>query len=272
MKKSFYQVLTEAISFFAENGYKSEKALDIWVKRLRQAAYDSLIPEKTLVKELEKSLGQAYRRMLMQGVLGKNHAGIGKFTIEKLKPKMKAELDRRIMASANLIKLNREEAVSNTLRRFQGWATSIPIGGSDAVNRREEKAYINKSLRRLDFEERRVVIDQTLKLTSSINSIVATNSGAIAAEWRSNWKQTNYDYRPDHKERDHIIYVIRDSWADKKGFIKPVNGYTDSITQPAEEIYCRCDYTYIYNLRDLPVEMLTSKGKTALESLKTQAR
>lgn len=71
MKKSFFQVLTEAINYFAENGYKSEKALDIWVKKLRQAAYDSLIPEKTLIKELDKSLGQAYRRLVTQGGLEK---------------------------------------------------------------------------------------------------------------------------------------------------------------------------------------------------------
>lgn len=185
---------------------------------------------------------------------------------------MRAELDRRIMASANLIKLNREEAISNTLRRFQGWATSIPIGGSDAVDRREEKAYIKKGISGLDFKERRVVIDQTHKLISSLNDIVATNNGAIAAEWHSSWRQANYDYRKDHKERDQVVYMIKDSWADKKGLIKPINGYTDSITQPGEEVYCRCSYRYIYLLRDLPSEMLTAKGKIALESSKTTAR
>lgn len=272
MKKSFFQVLTDAVNFFAENGYKSEKVLDIWVKRLRQAAYDSLIPEKTLIKTLEKSLGQVYRRMVTQGGLVKSNPEVTKFTIEKLKPKMKAELDRRILASANLIKLNREEAISNTLRRFQGWATSIPIGGSDAVDRREEKSYIKKSMSKLDFEERRVFIDQSHKLSASINSIVATNSGAIAAKWHSHWRQANYDYREDHKERDSVFYVIKDSWADKKGYLKAINGYTDDITQPGEEVFCRCNYEYIYSLRDLPENMLTAKGKDALKSSKIQAR
>lgn len=270
MKKSFYQVLTEAINYFAENGFKSEKALDIWVKKLRQAAYDSLIPEKTLVKELERSLGQVYRRLVTQNGLLKTNKGLTKFTIEKLKPKMKAELDRRILASANLIKLNREEAISNTLRRFQGWATSIPVGGSEAVDRREEKQYIKKSLAKLDFEERRVIVDQTHKLIANINDVAATYGGAIAAEWHSHWRQEGYNYREDHRERDKNIYVIKDSWAAKKGLIKPLNGYTDDITQPGEEVFCRCNYQYIYNLRDLPENMLTIKGKTALESVKTQ--
>ena len=272
MKKSFLQVLTEAINFFAENGFKSEKVLDFWVKKLRQAAYDSLIPEKTLVKELERSLGQVYRRLVTQGGLLKTNKGLTKFTIEKLKPKMKAELDRRILASSNLIKLNREEAISNTLRRFQGWATSIPVGGSKAVEKMEEKQYIKKSLSKLDFEERRVIVDQTHKLIANINDVVASNSGAIAAEWHSHWRQEGYNYREDHRERDSQIYVIKGSWAHEKGLIKAPNGYTDDITQPGEEVFCRCNYTYIYNLRDLPEDMLTAKGKDALKSSKIQVR
>lgn len=272
MKKSFLQVLTEAINFFAENGFKSEKMLDFWVKKLRKAAYDSLIPEKTLLKTLEKSLGQAYRRLVTQGGLLKTNPGISKFTIEKLKPKLKSELDRRILASANLIKLNREEAISNTLRRFQGWATSIPAGGSQAVEKLEEKSYIKKSLSKLDFEERRVIVDQTHKLIANINDVVASNSGAIAAVWHSHWRQEGYNYREDHRERDGQIYIIKGCWAQEKGLIKAPNGYTDDITQPGEEVFCRCNYTYIYNLRDLPEDMLTAKGKDALKSVNTKPR
>lgn len=260
MKRSFYQVLTDAINYFAENGFKSEKALDIWVKKLRQAAYDSLIPEKTLVKELERSLGQVYRRLVLQGGLLKANKDLSKFTIEKLKPKMRAELDRRIMASANLIKLNREEAINNTLRRFQGWATAIPAGGSEAVDRREDKARIKKSLAKLEFEERRVQIDQAHKLSANINEIVAIGNGAIAAEWHSQWKRSGYNYREDHKERDLVVYAMRDNWAINKGLMKAPNGYIDEITRPAEEPYCSCSYRFIHNLRGLPKEMLTKKG------------
>jgi hypothetical protein len=44
-------------------------------------------------------------------------------------------------------------------------------------------------------------------------------------------------------------------------------GYTDEITQPAEEVYCRCYYEYIYNLDALPAVMLTKKGQAALAAL-----
>jgi hypothetical protein len=43
-------------------------------------------------------------------------------------------------------------------------------------------------------------------------------------------------------------------------------GYTDEMSTPGEEVYCRCAYVYIYSLRKLPDEMLTIKGKNLLNS------
>ena len=37
------------------------------------------------------------------------------------------------------------------------------------------------------------------------------------------------------------------------------------MTQAAEEPFCRCFVVYINNLRDLPAEMLTAKGRKLLE-------
>ena len=45
-------------------------------------------------------------------------------------------------------------------------------------------------------------------------------------------------------------------------------GYTDDMTQPAQEPYCRCWFRYINGLRQLPPEMLTEKGKFALQEVK----
>jgi hypothetical protein len=166
------------------------------------------------------------------------------------------------MASANLIKLNREKAIQSTLQRFSGWATSIPAGGSNVQDKPEVKSDVSKSLKQLPFEERRVAIDQGHKLISAINDIVAQDGGAIAAVWHSNWRQQNYNYREDHRERDRKVYLIRDSWAHKAGLVKPGKvGYTDEITQPAEEPMCRCFYLFVYSLEDLPADMLTEKGR-----------
>ena len=262
-KQSFFEVLTEAINYFANNGYGSQKALDDWVKKLSESAVGSFKSQLETEKEIKQALKSAYSRLVTQGGLVKE--GVSRYTIEKLKPSLRMQLQRQILASANLIKFNRSEALSTTLRRFQGWATAQPKGGSRAVNVKKEKESIRKPLARLDFIERRVAIDQTHKLIANINEIVAVDGGAIAATWHSKWKQINYDYREDHKERDKCIYAIRDSWAMQKGFMKAGNdGYTDEITQPGEEVYCRCHYGYIYTLKKLPKAMLTKKGQEAL--------
>lgn len=263
---TFFEVLTAAINDIIEYGFDSKARIDGWLKKIRAAAEESLIPETQMQKELEKALNGAFSRLVIHG--GLVSKDVSRYDIDKLKPKLRAELDRRIIASANLIQYNRQEAISNTLRRFEGWATSIPKGGSKVVDKVKEKKNIKKSLGKMGFEQRRVVIDQTHKLISNINDIVAVDNGAIAAEWHSHWRQANYNYRKDHKERDQKIYVVRGNWASEKGLIKPVDGYTDQITSPGEEVYCRCNYKYIYNLRQLPKDMLTKKGELAVQSSK----
>jgi len=45
-------------------------------------------------------------------------------------------------------------------------------------------------------------------------------------------------------------------------------GYLDEITQPGEEPFCRCFVRYIYNIRNLPDDMLTQKGKSYISGPK----
>jgi len=262
---TFYEVLTEAINDMMEYGFDSEKRLQGWLDTIKIAAINSFVPESKIEQEMIRSMTTAFDRLVTKG--GLVNKTVSKYDIERLRPKLRAELDRRIITSANLIKLNRQESISNTLRRFQGWATSIPVGGNKVTDKQKTKKNIKKSLTSIRFEERRVVIDQTHKLVSNINDIVAVDNGAIAAKWHSHWKQPNYNYRKDHKERDEKIYIIRGSWADEKGYLKHPNGYTDEITQPGEEVYCRCNYKYIYNLSSVK-ELLTTKGEKALQSTK----
>jgi hypothetical protein len=263
---TFYEVLTAAINDFIEYGFDSQSRVDSWLKKIKEAAEKALIPDFQMQAEMEKALNAAFSRLVIKG--GLINKSVSKYDIDRLKPKLRSELDRRIMASANLIKYNREQSITDVLRRFEGWATSIPKGGSLAVDKVKEKQNIKKSLAKMPFNQRRVVIDQTHKLISNINDIVAVDNGAIAGEWHSHWKQPNYNYRKDHKERDNKIYLIRGNWASEKGYIKSINGYTDDITSPGEEVYCRCNYKYIYNLSKLPKEMLTKKGELALQSSK----
>jgi hypothetical protein len=188
-------------------------------------------------------------------------------TFPELVYKMRNELDRRIAASADLIKIRREESLAATMRRWRGWASSVPPGGTPTPPSNETNLLL-KDFRKVRFETNRLNIDQGHKLNSSLNATLAESTGAIAGLWHSNWKQLNYNYRPDHKDRDLKLYTIRGNWAMVQGLMKAgPDGYADEITQPAEEVYCRCWYQYIYNLDRLPEAMLTEKGKKALQAL-----
>jgi hypothetical protein len=262
---TFFEVVSAAVADLIENGYDSEERLNYWIATLRQAALEHMIPESELDAQLRRVLAGAYERMVERAGILKLHKGADRFTLARIRPRLRAELDRRIVAAADLIKLNREQTINDTIRRFQGWATSIPVGGTKAADRTGVKNNIRAELSSTSFRERRVLIDQGHKLNASISDILATDGGAIAGRWRSNWRQVNYNYREDHKERDNQVYAIRGNWALKARLMQVGEaGYTDEITQPGEEVYCRCWYVYLYNLRDLPAAMVTEKGRKTL--------
>jgi hypothetical protein len=266
---SFFETVTAAIKDFEENGFDSVERLAFWADKIRRAAIESLTPEHVLEDTLKQTLSGIYKRMIDDGQIIKTHVGISRFTVDRLKPKLRTELDRRMMVSRNLIKLNREAMIEKTTQRFAGWASSVPAGGSRAVEVKDVKGNIRKALTSLPFEERRCIIDQSAKFISALNDVIATDGGAIAGRWHSQWRRRGYSYRVDHKERDQKVYAIRGNWALEKGLMKAgPDGYTDQITKPAEEVYCGCSYQFVYNLRDLPESMVTARGRESL----TEAR
>jgi hypothetical protein len=264
-RRGFYEVLFAAVNDITEHGFDQAGRLEYWTTQLRHAAERATTPLWRMEEMLRAGLGAIYRRLVERGGVARYHPGIARFTLQRISPQLRTELDRRILASANLIKLNRQQAIDKTLQRFQGWSTSIPAGGSDATSRRETGKEIRKALASLPFEERRVLIDQGHKLTASINAVVAQEGSAIALIWRSHWRQAGYNYREDHKDRDGQCYLIRGNWASKQGFVRPgTGGYYEDVTAVGEEINCRCYAEYIYSLRALPGDMLTKKGMEEL--------
>ena len=239
-RNRFTDVLTAAVADIAEHGYDSAERVAYWSEQIRKAAEETMTSAAQMEESLRAVLGATYRRLIENGQIARYHQGIARFTIDKVKPALRAELDRRIMANANLIRLNRKQAIDKTLARFAGWSTSIPKGGSAEPERAEAKATIKKALSRLPFQERFVLIDQGHKLVSALSEIVATDGGAIAGVWHDHGEhQAGYDYRPEHMERSGKVFLIRGSWAHEKGLVKPgPAGYTDQVTRPAEEPFC----------------------------------
>ena len=213
-----------------------------------------------------KVIGKIQEQIVARGgEILKMHEGVGKFTLQKLAPALRSELDRAVRTNANLIKLNKAQAVEKTMQRFAGWATSVPAGGTRVEDRAKTKTDIRKALAQLPFAERRVAIDQGHKFVASLNRIVAEGGGAIAAKWRSHKHQLNYNGRPEHNARDGHIFLIRNSWEQEKGLVKAgPDGYTDEIEEPGQLVFCRCAYVFMYSIGQLPDAMLTDKGREEL--------
>jgi hypothetical protein len=269
---NFYSVVTSAISDITTRGFDSAERLAYWMDKIKDAAETAMPPISRMEKMLRDAYGSIYRKLIDRGEITRYHHGVERFTLQRIKPQLRAELDRRILASAALIKLNRAQAIEQTLQRFAGWSTSIPAGGSKAAKGKAAGEDVRKALAQLPFVERRVLIDQGHKLTASLNDIVAKDGGAIAAKWRSNWRQAGYDYRDEHKDRDGMVYAVRDNWAARRGLmIAGPSGYYDKVTAVGEEINCRCYIQWIYHLGGLPKNMLTKKGEEALREAKADA-
>lgn len=271
---SFYSVITEAINDILEHGFDSQARVDEWVTRIARSAATAMLPDERLDEYVRQMLLSAFNRATKPERIARLHPGVGEFTIARIRPQLRAELDRRIMASAKLIRLNRHEAVSNTLRRFSGWATSIPAGGTEVAKRSKVKADVRRGISGLSFIERRCIIDQSMKLVAAINQIVAEDSGAIALIWHHvDEGPPAYDARPKHVARDGKVFVLRDNWALKAGLMKLAGRqYYDEVTAVAEEVGCRCWTESLLTLRDLPADMLTERGREKLAEARAKVR
>lgn len=262
---SFRKTLRAAVAELVTDGYHDVAQLAMWLQRLRHAARMAVPDDQRVETAIGAALRKAFDHALKPNQLRKTQ-GITGFGIEQIKPALRQELDRRILASANLIKLNRDRRIEETLQRFSGWATSIPLGGSKVTDRRDVAAEIGKPVNHAHFEQRRVEIDQGHKLVAAVNDVIAAQAGAIAAVWRSHGRHDHsYDARPAHLARDGKVFVIRGNWALEKGLMKRGGAkYTDEVEMVGELPFCRCFYVYLHGLRELPATMVTDKGRATL--------
>lgn len=102
---------------------------------------------------------------------------------------------------------------------------------------RETASHIQKAAEKVDYEARRVMIDQNHKLIANIDNVIATSNNAIAAIWHSHWRRPGYDFREDHKERDQLYYLIRGNWAQKR--VREIRAcrLPGRNHQPGEEVF-----------------------------------
>jgi hypothetical protein len=234
--------------------------------RLHTALEYELPTDEETRKQISAALDSVFRREVTNGGVVKRVPGVSRYTIDRVAPELRAELDRRIFAGVDLIKLNRASAVQKTLQRFSGWTSSVGPAGSFVKPRelRAAASEIAKPIAQLKYERRRVAIDQGQKLNAAVAHVVAMGSGAIAGIWHDRGEHDHgYDARPEHLARSGKLFLVRDSWAMNEGLVKKIGAvkYTDEIEQPAELPFCSCTYEYVTAPRDLPESLLTAKGQ-----------
>jgi hypothetical protein len=262
----FSHLLMEALREFALNGYTSEADLQDWLRRLHIALEFELPQDAWTRKQLTHALTSIYNRDVVRGAVAKYVPGISKYTLDRISPMLRAELDRRIFAGVDLIRLNKRAATEKTLQRFSGWVSSVPRGGSHETDLRSIAKELAKPVAQVRYEARRVAIDQGHKLSAAVAHVVAKQEGAIAAIWHNRGEHdASYDARKEHLARSGTLFLVRDSWAMNEGLVKKGGlKYTDEMEQPAELPFCSCYYEYQTSPRALPEALLTAKGRATL--------
>jgi hypothetical protein len=250
--RDFRSLLQQAIQDITVNGYDSPEQIELWIIKLRDAAEREVGGLDRSDPIVRRQLEAVYAKAVSKGGIAARIPEIPRYTVQMVAPHLRAELDRRIIAATDYIKIRREEA---------GWATSIPKGGDRSVNKVDTTKLIGKSLQQFRFEQRRVAIDQGHKLMANVSEIVAADNDAIAAEWCV-VHRSGYENRPAHKARAGEIFLVRGCWALTEGLIKRAGRrYIDEVERPAQLPLCSCSYRYITSPKRLPEDMLTAKGR-----------
>lgn len=266
MTKAFRTLLLEAIREFSERGYMSESHLQQWTARLHAMIESELPTDEESRDILARILGSVYAREYRSGI-ARRVPGVSRYTLDRVSPHLRAELDKRIFASADLIRIRKKETVEKTLARFSGWASSVPPTGTFDFSPRALSKQITKDLVSFKYERRRVAIDQGHKMSANVAHVVAMGEGAIGGIWHDRGEDDGgYDARPIHLARSGKVFLIRNSWAIEEGLIRRgAAQYTDEIEQPSEFPYCSCYYEYIVHPQDLPETFLTAKGRAYIK-------
>lgn len=259
---SFDEVLTEAVNYFVTRGFNDETALTYWTKRLEIAARRELMSTTTLRRRMKDALAAEYRRQIERGLILSQHEGLSKSALNSFRLDLKGILSKRLSAANALVTLNREEDVAATLRKFTGWASSLPVGSSSQANRSEIRQDIKRALVAAKNKESSLVIDQRHKLYAALNAHIAQGAGAIGAIWVSHHTVPGYDFRELHQtyaQRSAVRpFLIRDSWAHRQGVISSAGAtFTDQLDhQPSQLPHCKCHYLFLYTTDRFPSDMI----------------
>ena len=201
-------------------------------------------------------------------------SGVSLFTLDNVKPHLRAELSRRILGlaeeTAELIGTDRAQIITSTMERYAKWLTPIAEGDIQKISLANlDTVLVAYSELSNSERKREAMIRQGIRFGAILSEIIAIDAGAIACKWIDQSLKLDCACYDNHCEQDGKVYAVRGSWVERRGFITPPpHGYFDEITPPAHDFGCLCYVTWLYSLRSLPPCMLSEQGEVAL----TEAR
>lgn len=250
--------VAEAVRAFAQRGFVSPRDVDAWARQIAIAAEAGYDPEGDAAR-IRRALTAAYRRVTSPRSLARLHTGVEGWATPRLAPQMRDELERRVWAAVKENAEARFAAQDKLVARFRAWATSIPAGGQD-VDQRQARQNIVKAAKQTPYTRKRAQIAETARMTGNVNDLMAQGGGAIGAIW-DHVPELERKFRPEHTARHGKWYPIRGSWADARGFLRHPHGYWQDHELPGQLINCQCEAVYVYNLEDVPADMLNERGR-----------
>jgi len=228
-----------------------------FLPQLRGALSSAYPSDTKIYSEVARLLSVKFRRGLK--TLDKRHRlKVMRFGPQIIAERYRPMLGDRIRASAELIKLNRDQEIERQLRRFAGWATGSMPSQDKRSDKGELSKGVTKSLQRETFERRRVCTDQGHKLLAAVDDMIAMEYGAIAKKWRHIIPRASYQSRKEHLERDGKVYAVKgNAMLKARKMKKGGRPYAEDLEdQPGGPVYCSCWWEAIYDIDDLPTDML----------------
>lgn len=206
----------------------------------------------------------------------KNHK-ISAYDMRDVSPEFRKILEKRVLNSLNAIKIKDKKLLLELESRF----VEFMMNDKDkTIKNLRENLRANETIKQSKNYVRNILRDQATRMNDDIDYTNGMLNGAIGLIWHtqednrvvgnpSGKYPIGNELHNNHYKRNNVFFALKDSYATKKGLLNAsIFEDLEDIKNAGRAINCRCDYEYIYDLRDVPSMYLSKKGIEYINKLK----
>lgn len=242
------------------------------------------------IKRKMRHINESYKKQYtayMKGGYKEKALGLKSYNPYKYKAQYLRQLNNRVDTALGLIVNHHQAYMLEIVNRYKEWFSidSPDVRGDKATPEAFSKklsAFCHHDKDKFEKHMKFVIKDQSNKLSAALDEITASQGGAFAMIWKTrNDKRVvgnpsglypkGAPIHGNHYVRNNKLFLLKNSWALKEGYIKKTKGveYLEDLPdgKPSDAIGCRCFRIDIYSLEDIPNEyhfILTKKGKAEI--------